>query len=437
MPIRFAPRRGSATLSLNSMVRGPTGPTGATGATGATGETGATGSTGATGPGYQATSSTSNAIASSGSKSFTVQSGLAYAAGARARAADTSAPSTNYMEGVVTSYSGTTLIFTADYSVGSGTFTSWTINLSGDRGATGAQGIQGNPGTMGGTLGVTDNVVPRADGIGGTTIQAGTFTNDDSGNVFPNTTDVGALGTTTKMWADIFVASGGVVNWNNGDVTITHGANVLAFGGASLGYTFDAFISPSANDGAALGTATVSWADLFLASGGVINFANGNATLTHSTGLITSNVALSVGTSLSITAGTIELGAASDTTISRSAAGVIAVEGVPLYSNIPQNSQSAAYTLVLADAQKHILHGTDSATRLMTIPANGSVAFPIGTAVTFIDRSGFGMTIGITTDTLQLAATASTGTRTLAAYGIATAIKVSSTVWLISGTGLT
>lgn len=70
---------------------------------------GATGATGATGPGYAATSTTSIAIASSGSKAFTTQSGLAYSAGARVRVSDAAAPSTNYMEGVVTSYSGTTL----------------------------------------------------------------------------------------------------------------------------------------------------------------------------------------------------------------------------------------------------------------------------------------------------------------------------------------
>lgn len=131
-------------LQIAAGLRGPTGATGATGATGPTGATGATGatgptgSTGPTGPGYTATSVSSVAIASSGSKTFTTQSGLAYTAGARVRAADSANPSTNYMEGVVTSYSGTTLIFTADRSVGSGTISSWNINLVGDKGADGA-----------------------------------------------------------------------------------------------------------------------------------------------------------------------------------------------------------------------------------------------------------------------------------------------------------
>lgn len=90
--------------------------------------------------------------------------------------------------------------------------------------------------------------------------------------------------------------------------------------------------SPTTNDGATLGTTSLQFADLFLASGGVINFANGNYTLTHSTGLLTASGPFSVGTSNAITTGTIELGAATDTTLSRSAAGVLAVEGVVIPS---------------------------------------------------------------------------------------------------------
>jgi hypothetical protein len=47
------------------------------------------------------------------------------------------------------------------------------------------------------------------------------------------------------MWSDLFLASGGVINWNNGDVTATHSANTLAFAGASSGYTFDAAVTCS------------------------------------------------------------------------------------------------------------------------------------------------------------------------------------------------
>lgn len=107
------------------------------------------------------------------------------------------------------------------------------------------------------------------------------------------------------------------------------------------------------------------------------------------------------------------------------------------YLNIPQNSQSAAYTAVLADAGCHILHPTaDNNARTFTIPANGSVAYAIGTTLTFINQINT-VSIAITTDTLVLAGAGTTGTRTLAANGIATAVKIASTTWLINGTGLT
>jgi hypothetical protein len=108
------------------------------------------------------------------------------------------------------------------------------------------------------------------------------------------------------------------------------------------------------------------------------------------------------------------------------------------FKNIPVNSQSAAYTAVLADAGKVIFHpSTDANARTFTIPANGSVAYPIGTAITFINMTSQVVTIAITTDTMYLSAAGTTGSRSLAQYGSATAIKMTSTTWLISGSGLT
>lgn len=108
-------------------------------------------------------------------------------------------------------------------------------------------------------------------------------------------------------------------------------------------------------------------------------------------------------------------------------------------TTIPQNSQSADYTLVAGDAGKHILHpSADTTARTFTIPANSSVAFAVGTPVTFVNQHGAGsLTIAITTDAMYLAGAGTTGSRTLAANGIATALKLTSTEWIISGTGLT
>lgn len=106
------------------------------------------------------------------------------------------------------------------------------------------------------------------------------------------------------------------------------------------------------------------------------------------------------------------------------------------YLGLPQNSNSAAYTTVLADAGKHIFHpSADTTARTFTIDSNANVAYPVGTTLTFVNQhSGGVITIAITTDTMRWANNAgATGSRSLAADGIATALKVTSTEWLISG----
>lgn len=109
------------------------------------------------------------------------------------------------------------------------------------------------------------------------------------------------------------------------------------------------------------------------------------------------------------------------------------------YINLPQNSQSGAYTTVLDDQGKHLLHpSADTTARTFTIDSNANVAYPVGTAITFVNQASAGtLTIAITSDTMRLAGAGTTGSRTLAANGVATALKVATTEWIISGTGLT
>lgn len=61
----------------------------------------------------------------------------------------------------------------------------------------------------------------------------------------PTTDDGLALGTAAFKWSDAFFASGAVVDWDNGDVTLTHSANALAFAGATSGYSFDRLLNLS------------------------------------------------------------------------------------------------------------------------------------------------------------------------------------------------
>lgn len=104
---------------------------------------------------------------------------------------------------------------------------------------------------------------------------------------------------------------------------------------------------------------------------------------------------------------------------------------------INQSSQSSNYTLVLTDANKQIFHPSGGgAGDTFTIPANASVAFPVGTCVTFVNEDSNSVSIAITTDTLTMAGTTSTGSRTLAQNGVANALKVTTTKWFISGVGL-
>jgi hypothetical protein len=107
-------------------------------------------------------------------------------------------------------------------------------------------------------------------------------------------------------------------------------------------------------------------------------------------------------------------------------------------ATILQNAQTGSYNIVAADAGRHIYHAVAAAAATYTIPANATVAFVIGTTVTLVNESVNNVTIAIGgSDTLVWSPAGTTGPRTLAAFGIATALKVTATRWLLSGTGLT
>ena len=234
--------------------------------------------------------------------------------------------------------------------------------------------------------------------VGGTTVV------DDSRNI----TGISISGLTTPL----SVAQGGTGTASTAHTSLTtnvSGTLPIAKGGT--------------------GSASTAYASLTTNVSGTLPVANGGTGVTASTG--TTNVVLSNSPTLV----TPVLGTPSSGTLSS-----CTVDGTDAvgFRNIPQNSQSAAYTLVLADAGKHIFHPSgDANARTFTIPANSSVAYAIGTAITFINMTSQVVTIAITTDTMYLSSTGTTGSRSLAQYGSATAIKITSTNWLISGSGLT
>ena len=124
-----------------------------------------------------------------------------------------------------------------------------------------------------------------------------------SGNIVPGATNnnVVTLGTATKPFGDLFLGSGGVINLDNGDITLTQSSNLLTIAGGStrvdkleidnannhidvstdliLTAAADIVLSaaggniePGSNDQAALGAADTAFSDLFLADGAVVNF---------------------------------------------------------------------------------------------------------------------------------------------------------------------
>jgi hypothetical protein len=157
---------------------------------------------------------------------------------------------------------------------------------------------------------------------------------------------IAEVGTFDQETASLGISSGGKISFDSDDVTITHSSSALAFAGAGAGYTFDSSasfsgsvhltatnagleigsttaantphidfhsgasgvdydsrliastgssasgggslgvdavdFSPTPTDGVTLGTSAAQWSDLFLASGGVVNWDGSNVTLTHS-----------------------------------------------------------------------------------------------------------------------------------------------------------
>lgn len=104
------------------------------------------------------------------------------------------------------------------------------------------------------------------------------------------------------------------------------------------------------------------------------------------------------------------------------------------FRGTPQNSQAGDYTLVLTDAGKQIYH-SDTSAHAFTIPANASVAFPIGTVIMICNPTGGGtITLAITSDTLRRGdGISGSGSRTIAANSICSIQKTAATVWYITG----
>ncbi len=57
----------------------------------------------------------------------------------------------------------------------------------------------------------------------------------------PTSNDQTSLGTSSNQWSDLFLAEGGVINWDNGDATITQSGNTVTVAGATFAVPDDAY----------------------------------------------------------------------------------------------------------------------------------------------------------------------------------------------------
>ncbi len=105
------------------------------------------------------------------------------------------------------------------------------------------------------------------------------------------------------------------------------------------------------------------------------------------------------------------------------------------FRGLPPNSQTGSYTTVLADRGKLIRHPNGSGAG-DTYTINNALAYAIGDTISFWNGDSNSVSIALSSGTLRLAGTATTGTRTLAQHGTATALLVDTNEWVISGPGL-
>ncbi len=139
----------------------------------------------------------------------------------------------------------------------------------------------------------------------------------DAANTFTGTQTIGALvattvngntittgtGTLTIAASKVLTASNTLTLAGTDSTTMTFPSTSASIARTDAGNTFTGAstasawvltsptittkISPTTDDGAPLGDTTHNFSDLFLATGAVINYANGNAAITHSSGVLT------------------------------------------------------------------------------------------------------------------------------------------------------
>ena len=170
------------------------------------------------GPGFSTTSTTSNTIGT-GTQTFTIPGAGASYLGARMRAAVTASP-TVYMEGVVTAVgtNSVTITVVSGDTAGAGTFSDWSLVVTGNKGAKGDTGAANSgTSTTSNTIGTGTKTYTVAAGLDLVVGQRVRFA--DAANPATNWLE-GAItaysSTTMSVSSDNTAGSGTITNWSFG-----------------------------------------------------------------------------------------------------------------------------------------------------------------------------------------------------------------------------
>jgi len=316
-------------------------------------------------------------------------------------------------------------------------------------------------GKMGGSTGATDNRVLRSDGTGGATVQASAVTMDDSGNC----TGFGTIACGTVTITGNLVVSGTVdgrdVSTDGTALDLLVGTTVPAkaigiasstdnnvprfdgTGGKQLqastwviddtGNVTGAGTYNAVNVGTLASSVATNTSDIAARAVGIASVVDnklvrfdgtGGKQLQDSTWVVDdSGNVTGAGTYNGTNIGTLASQVSANTTdISNKADKAFTI-----------NTQTGTtYTLVLSDAGK-LIDMSNAAAIALTIPANSSVAFPVGTVITVLQAGAGQVTVGITTDTLN----GRNGLKTAGQWAVISLIKRTSTSWVLSGDSAT
>lgn len=235
----------------------------------------------AMGPAFAGTSSSTVSVGT-GSKSFTASTARAWTAGMRLRVANSD--DSKVMSGIVASYDAQSgaLVLTVDYTLGSGSASSWTITIGGERGATGADGA--GSGDVVGPAGSTDGYFALFDSTTGKLLKESaaapgalayqntvSLATDVTGDLpFANIAQIATdrlVGRDTAGTGDIealtvgggleFTGTGGIQRSAlTGDVSASAGSNTTSIGAGKVTFTMVASAALASQAEAEAGTAS-------------------------------------------------------------------------------------------------------------------------------------------------------------------------------------